>query len=81
MQGGIIETTGMESGVKMKGKGTCSYVYLKAITFWFYRDIIEMIALCDYGCPTMHLKHVFNHWTGIWNETVVWKIEWNDHRT
>ena len=71
----------MESAVKMKGKGTCSYVYLKAITFLFYRDIKEMIALCHYGCPTMHLKHVSNRWTGIWNGTVVWKIEWNDHRT
>ena len=81
MQGGIIETTSMESGVKMKGKGYYSYVYLKAITFLFYRDIIEMIALCHYGCPTMHLKRVSNCWTGMWNGTVVWKIEWNDHRT
>ena len=54
-------------------------MYFKTITFLFYRDIIEMIALCHYGCPTMHLKRVSNRWTGIWNVTAVWKMQWNDH--
>ena len=27
--------------------------------------------------PTTHMG-VSNHWTETWNETVEWKMEWND---
>ena len=49
------------------------------LTFAFIHYPYLVCILFD--MPALHLLGVSNHWTGIWNETMEWKMEWNSECT